>query len=240
MKNSERLDLVVKSNVLIRKTRYSLSEMEQKILIYLISKIKADDINFNRVSISIKDYCRLCNINYDGNTSAAIKKSIQTLSDKSWWLQVNDTEILFRWVETAEIKKGIITLKLSEFLKPYLLEIKENFTKYELINVLALRGKFSIRLYEIFKSYLWKGKFSIDLEELKKILQCENYKTYKDFRVRVVDYSIKEINNYTDIEIKYKPIKSGKKVVSLEFMIKEKCGVQMTFDTIIRQKERLE
>ena len=39
----ERNQLVVKHNSLIQKTRYSLSTQQQKIILYLISKIKPDD-----------------------------------------------------------------------------------------------------------------------------------------------------------------------------------------------------
>lgn len=241
MKNHERRDLVVKSNDLIRKTRYELSEQEQKIIIYLISKIKAEDKELRAVTISIKEYCNICNIRYTGKTSQYIKKSIQNIADKSWWIRIDeDEEILFRWINDPKISRGKIVFQLSAFLEPYLLELKENFTKYELINVLALKGKFSIRLYELFKSYLWKKGFTMELEDIKKLLHCENYKTYKDFRVRVLDYSIKEINEYTDLEIRYKPIKAGKKVVKIQFTIKEKLGVQMTWDSLMNQIERLE
>lgn len=239
MDKSDKLELVVKSNDLIRKTRYSLSEQEQKIIIYLISKIKADDKEFNRVELSISEFCRISNIRHTGTTNKSIKKHIKVLSDKSWWITIGTSEVLFRWIENVEINKGIISLKLSEFLKPFLLDLKNNFTKYELINVLVLRGKYSIRLYEILKSYLWQKGFTISLEELKQILQCPNYKTYKDFRIRILDYSLKEINEYTDIEVQYKPIKQGKRIVSLEFTIIEKKGVQIAFDTVLRQIERL-
>ena len=39
----ERNQLVVKHNALIQKTRYSLNTQQQKIILYLISKIKPDD-----------------------------------------------------------------------------------------------------------------------------------------------------------------------------------------------------
>ena len=237
---TERTELVVKSNDLIRKTRYSLTEQEQKIVIYLISKIQADDKELREVEISILDFCKLCNINYDGTTSKAIKNAIKRLADKSWWLMYEGEEVLFRWIDKAKISKGTVKLRLCDFLTPFLIELKQNFTKYELINVLSLKGKYSIRLYEILKSYLWQHKVILDLEDLKKTLQCPDYKAYKDFRIRVLDYSIDEINNYTDLNISYNTIKDGRKIVALEFEITEKHGIQMSFDMYMNQQERLD
>ena len=46
--HEQRTNLVVKSNELIRNVRYSLSEQEQKIVIFLISQIGKDDKELNR------------------------------------------------------------------------------------------------------------------------------------------------------------------------------------------------
>lgn len=234
----DRNKLVVKSNDLIRQTRYSLTEQEQKLLIYLISKINNDDTEFFKVTIRIKEFCSICGVGYNGRAIEHVRQAVKNLSDKSWWFKVGDHEILFRWIENAQIKKGTVTLKLSDFLTPHLLQLKENFTKYELVNVLGLKGKYSIRFYEIFKSYLWKRNYVVVIQELKNILQCEGYKTYKDFKVRVLEPSIKEINQYSDLFIEYTPIKDGRHFVALNFDIQEKSGVQMCLDMIINRAER--
>ena len=51
-----RNELVVKHNDLLRKSRYTLSANEQKIIIYLVSKINADD---KELKERYKEYCDL-------------------------------------------------------------------------------------------------------------------------------------------------------------------------------------
>ena len=49
-----------------------------------------------------------------------------------------------------------------------------------------------------------------------------HYKNFKDFRIRVLDKAVEEINYYTDITVNYEPITKGRKVVSVKFTIRTK------------------
>ena len=238
-----RNELVVKHNDLLRKSRYTLSANEQKIIIYLVSKINADDKELKEIEINILDFCKVIGIEINGDAYNRVKETIKSLADKSWWLTFTEKkETLFRWINEAEIEKGngVIKLQLSNHLKPYLLELKQNFTKYELINVLSLRSKYSIRLYELLKSYLWQGGWKVSVKEIRELLETEGkYKEFKDFRKRVLNPAIEEINGYTDLQIKMTTLKSGKTISHLHFKIDEKLGYQMTIDMVMNRNERL-
>ena len=238
-----RNELVVKHNDLLRKSRYTLSANEQKIIIYLVSKINADDKELKEIEINILDFCKVIGIEINGDAYNRVKETIKSLADKSWWLTFTEKkETLFRWINEAEIEKGngIIKLQLSNHLKPYLLELKQNFTKYELINVLSLRSKYSIRLYELLKSYLWQGGWKVSVKEIRELLETEGkYKEFKDFRKRVLNPAIEEINGYTDLQIEMTTLKSGKTISHLHFKIDEKLGYQMTIDMVMNRNERL-
>ena len=238
-----RNELVVKHNDLLRKSRYKLSANEQKIIIYLVSKIKADDTELKEIDINILDFCKIINITANGDAYNRIKETIKALADKSWWLTSGeDKEILFRWINEAEITRGngTIRLELSKHLAPYLLDLKRDFVKYELINVLALHSKYSIRLYELLKSYLWKGQWKVSVDELRDLLETEGkYKEFKYFRKRVLNPAIEEINNYTDLQVEVETLKKGRVITDLTFSIEEKAGYQMTLDLITNQEERL-
>ena len=238
-----RNELVVKHNDLLRKSRYTLSANEQKIIIYLISKINTDDKELKEIEINILDFCKVIGIEINGDAYNRVKETIKSLADKSWWLTFTEKkETLFRWINEAEIEKGngIIKLQLSNHLKPYLLELKQNFTKYELINILSLRSKYSIRLYELLKSYLWQGGWQVSVKEIRELLETEGkYKEFKDFRKRVLNPAIEEINGYTDLQIEISTLKRGKSISHLHFKIDEKTGYQMTIDMIMNRNERL-
>ncbi len=244
---AERESLVVKENSLVRHTRYDLSLSEQKVLIYIISKIMADDKDFKHITFRISDYMQVAGIKHRGGSAYEyIKNSIKSLSDKSWWIQSYDAKVgkkegLFRWVDTAEISEnsGEVEIVLSDSLRPYLLDIRGNFVKYNLVNILVLHSKYAVRLYEIFKSYLWLNKYEVSLQEFKNILNITGYNDYTELKRKVIQPSIKEINKYTDLDIDFKAIKKGKRTDKLVFYIKETRGVQMTLDLLLNQEERL-
>ena len=238
--HEQRNNLVVKSNELIRNVRYSLSEQEQKIIIFLISQIGKNDTELNKISIRLKDYCEIAGIEYYGGSIKHLKDTIKGIADKSWWIKDNeDIDNLFRWIDTAQLNGETAEIILSQSLKPFVLQLKENFTKYEMIEVLALRGKYTIRLYELFRSYLWLGKWRVKVNELRELIQCDKYKAFKEFNRNILKYSTDEINKYSGLEVSYLTIKKGRYIEEIEFQIEEKKGYQMTIDMILNRNARL-
>ena len=146
--------LVVKSNDLIQKSRFALSLQEQRIVLYLINKIKPDDDVFEWQEFEIIEFCKVCRIDCaNGKNYRNIKDTIQTLADKSAWIMVEGKDgeaeqIIVRWISKARIapKSGMIKIKLDDDMKPYLLQLRKKFTQYRLYYTLAMRSQYSIRL----------------------------------------------------------------------------------------------
>lgn len=231
--HEESQQLVVKSNSLIRNTRYDLSVIQQKVIIYLISKIIAEDTDLTEVVISVKDFCLLTGIEAKGNNYKQIKDSIRALKKKDWWIELdNDTEMLYSWLDYAIIKKnsGEIKIALSQSLKPFLISLRSQFTKYRLIEILHLNSRHSIRLFEYAQSFLYKGEVIITISELKKLLGIENkYSDWRDLRKAVIEPSISEINEKTFLHLEYEPIKQGKKIIELRIKVNEAVGYQTSW-----------
>lgn len=219
----ERSYLVVKDNDLIQKARFNLTVTQQKIIAYIISKIKQDDKEFKYYTISIIDFCYLCGIDKE-HFYTEIKEIIDDLDKKSFWVETDDMIFKFRWFSEVKIIKGSgqVKILLNSEIKKYLLELSKNYTSYELVYILAMKRKYSLRLYEWYKSYSYQKKKEISLEDLKHILMAESYNTYRDFRRRILEPAIEEINYYTDLEVKYSKITRGRKVVGLIFYIRFK------------------
>lgn len=233
----ERDMYIVKSNSLIQQSRFSLSLEEQRILLYLISKIKPTDKEMKRQEIDIKDYCKVCGISLSDIPAMYdfIKKTIQRLADKSFWLLMDDKkEHLLRWIDKAVISKneGKVAVRLNEDLLPYLIQVKKNYTQYALASVVVMKCKYSPRLYEILKSYLHFydrksyetfKEFSID--ELMTILGIEEKtkQTYRKnitmFKKNVIEKAIEEINYYTDIGVKIDYIRTKRTITGIRFNI---------------------
>lgn len=223
----ERNNIVVKGNDLIQKSRYSLSIQQQKIITYIISQINPFDEELQLYEFNVKKFCDVCGIdNRNGTIYTNLKKHIKELADKSMWIETDSgIETLVRWIEKPYIdkKNGTIKIKIDNDLKPYLLQLTENFTRYELGYTMNFSSKYSFRLYELIKSLhyhkLEEYRYRIDIETLKKRIDATNYENYKDFNKRALKPAINEINAYSDTNITYNTIYSGRKVIAIELII---------------------
>ncbi len=240
-KNEQRSYCVYKSNDLIQKTKYDLTISEQKIVLRLIQMIKPSDTAFQWYDFNVQEFCDLCGIdNSSGSNYKRLKTTIQNLSDKSFWVKLsNGNNSLCRWIQKAHIKEGSGTVKirLDEDLLPYLLQLKENFTSYSLYYVLGMRSKYSPRLYELIKSHEYHKRLEIDLDTLKEMLMADKYDN-KNFKQKVLDVALGEINTLSDLSVEYTPIKDKRKVVALSFDIRMK-NVDETLNMIEAQRLRL-
>lgn len=229
---------VAKKNQLIRQVRFDLSSQEQKIVLFLISKIKPTDSELEPITLQYKEFLQLCGLDTtQGKNKKNIRDTLKKLADKSCWIKLPDgTETLFRWIEDPIItpRQRSVTLRLKAILKPYLLELHEYYTQYQLMYILPLRSKFAIRLYELLKSCQSMRAATFTVDKLRELLNLspDTFKTYADFRRYVIELAIREINQYTDIEVEFTPIKRGKKVESIEFQIKAKEDLAPTYQTL--------
>jgi len=235
---------VVKSNAIIQRSRFTLSTQEQKIVLFLISKIKPDDTEFSEHNFDIADFCKVCGIDYDnGKNYENVKASIKTLADKSAWVSVDDKrEILVRWINAVVVDKGSgkVAIKLDDNLKPYLLQLKERFTQYELYYVLGMKSQYSLRLYELLRSYEYEHRpIAIGIDELKKKLFAEGYARFPDFKRFVLDIAIREINALSDIKVSFGVEKEGRRFATLVFTVEMKKELQERLDTWASIESRL-
>ena len=113
---------------------------------------------------------------------------------------------------------------------PYFLELARQqqednifFTQFNLNIVLPMKSQYSSRLYEVLKSYQKNNdEWYFEPEELKYLLDCQNYKNWKDFRVRALEPAIEEINTFGDIKVGYSTELKGRKVVKVTFFMAKK------------------
>lgn len=233
---------VVKANKLIQKTRYDLTVLEQKTLAYIISMIKPTDTSLKIYEFEISEYCKVANIDYkSGGNYEYVKKTIKSLRDKSFWLtEENGAEVTVSWISKVWINKhsGLIKVQLDSDLHMYLIGLSQQFTVYELFNVIQLKSQFSIRIYELLKSYQFTKSHTFELSELQKMLMATGYKRYTDFRRFILEPALDEINEYTDLNITYTPIKKGRKVAKIKFNINVKSNFEqnisrLKFDRLI-------
>lgn len=226
---------VVKSNELIQQRTHLLTLQEQKIILCLISQLKAEQTEFETLIFDIVDFCEICGIDQDnGKNYINLKKTIKTLSDKSMWLMDDKkNETLVRWISKAKIqhKNGKIEIEFDKDMAPFLLQLKTRYTQFDLIYTLGMKSKYSIRLYEVLKSYQKKNEIiHFDLNRFQKLVGSE-YERWVDVRRFVIEPAVKEINKLTDLWVEYEAIKKGRAVAYIDFEIIEKKNISDKIET---------
>ena len=217
--------LVTQSNDLIEARHNNpLTAREQKIVLTMVSMIEPSDSDFKHYRISIREFTEMLGL--EGSTKyTEIKKIAKQLMSKTIEIPLGDGDwLLANWVSSAKYLKGagVIDLSFSPDLKPYMLQLKNQFTSYRLSNVLSLNSTYSIRLYELMKKWQHLGRWECSIAELKGKLGVEEgqYKQYGHFKSRVLKTSVDEVNDKTDLHIIYKEIKKGRGVNKIEFTIR--------------------
>lgn len=214
---------VTKSNHLIRHARSSLGALQSKLVAFIISKIEPEDTDFKEIEFNILDFCDVCKMQSTGMYDH-LKKVLKTLRDKSIWItredeNGNEVEETFSWLSKVTMKKqsGIIVLRMSDDLRPYLLELKENFTSYRFEEVMNFQSKYTAWIYDNLISRLGIGDWTVSLDEIRR--QTNTKYEFKYIRSRIIEPSLTEINKYTSLHVDYIKIKKGRSIDKVKFII---------------------
>jgi len=144
------------------------------------------------------------------------------------------------WLSSAfyEEDKGMVSLKFDSKLKPYLLQLKKQFTKINVTDSLKLKSIYAVRIYELLTQYETIGKRTITVEEFRNYcgIKEDEYKLYGHLKNKVINKAKSEINEKTDYSVNYKEIKESRKVVSTDWTIDKKAKPEAAKKTITEPK----
>ncbi|MHA1178942.1 replication initiation protein RepM [Psychrobacter faecalis] len=137
---------------------------------------------------------------------------------KSRWLsQVRylDDEGAIEVVFTPAVVQGITRIDGAE----------EFFTKYLLEQTATMTSNYSVRLYELLVQ--WKQAKKTPMFELQEFrgqlgVEDDEYKAMSNFKIRVLDLAVEEINEKSDLNINYTQKKKGRKIIGFTFTVHEK------------------
>ena len=213
-------NLVVKANKL-SEARYRLTVQEQRVILSMISLINPSDIDFKPYVFTVKDFASLVGVT-DKDFYGRIKEVTLSLVGRRMTIKESDGDLHISWLSSAKYHdgEGYVELCFDPKLKPYLLALKQEFTRYQLKNTIRLKSVYSVRIYELLKQYQAIGSRFFDLEELRSLLGIsdDTFKLYGHFKVKVLDRAQSELKK-TDISFKYNPIKTVRRVTGIYFDI---------------------
>ena len=219
--------LVVKSNALIQ-TSYRLTANEQKIILACISQVRRDEPITDQVmyTISASEFSRIYGTNlaptYRDLKTAALKlkrREVRITQETNGKGKRKET-LITSWVQSIKYSEGSgeVKLRFNHDILPYLAELNECFTSYSLSNIVKMSSTYGVRIYEILMQWIAVGEREVSVEWLKDILLLQDkYKTMCNFKARVLDPAIKDINKNSDIQVTFTQRKTGRKVTHLKF-----------------------
>lgn len=248
-------------NQLVMKAHYNLSTNEQKLILFLVSRINPERADFNVQRVKIKEIEKFFmddGVKRWGSIYERVDMMCNNIMDKKITLPkgfiVNGKPIrmhrYIQWFTDIEPylgESGEICLKFqfAEPLKKFLLELKE-YVRLNLIEVLPMNGKYAIRMYQIFKARYDKSKkhtsvsnITYEIDELKSLLGISNkYKVFQDFKRRVINPLITEINTHSrEIKVDYELIKNGRKTQGIKFLVHGKKKGMANIDYVPTSEE---
>lgn len=218
-------DLLVayKSNKLIEAS-YRLTLQEQRLLLACIGKLDPQSLN-TKMTITVDEFKYIYPSSKD-NAERDLQLAVERLWDRSVLISNNDFKQEFRWIESKAIYykgESKVELIFSTSVMPYLTKLEKQFTKIVLQNISQLSSSYTIRLYELLSQYKTIGRRVISVDEFRQFLRTNNkYVDFKSLKQWVINPSLKELNEKTDLNIELNLIKKGRKIDSLDFQFNTK------------------
>ena len=232
-------NLIVKSNALIEAS-YSLDAVEQRVILLAILEARALNIEIGlgtRIKVYASNYANTYGISKD-MAYKAMKKAVLGLHQAEFrWSEmtpkgVKHTHSRFTDTITYCEGEGCIELIFGSQVIPQIIDLKKLFTSYEIEQTRNL-NRYGLRLYELLIRWRAKGKAKMSLNDLRNTLGVldDEYQAMGDFKKRVLDIAVSEINANTDITTSYEQHKQGRKIIGFTFTIKQKSTAQQTKQT---------
>ena len=227
-------ELVVKDNALIQAS-YTLDLAEQRLILLAIIEARNSGQGITHDSllkIHASSYAEQFGVN-DKTAYTVVKDASKGLFDRYVTYHDKnpkngkDRSFHCRWVDKIGVEpdSGIVYMRFTSDVVPLITRLESHFTSYEIAEVANLTSIYAIRLYELIIQWRDNGvtqRYKIDELRQKLGVEPEQYKTMSNLKAKVLDRAIKQINQHTDITVKYEQHKTGRTITAMSFRFKQK------------------
>ena len=127
-------------------------------------------------------------------------------------------------------KEGRITVKFTDDIMPYLAQVRKRFILYNLKEIANFGSLYTTRLYELIQEFQETGWMLKSIDQLRKIFAIgdDKFKLYGNFKAKILTHACQEINDNYDMNLRFKELKEGRKVVAVKFFFKQTIVTQVT------------
>jgi plasmid replication initiation protein len=225
---------IVISNAL-NESRFKMSRAEQKLFLYCIGNINNIEKNlYETIEFNMVEFGKYLELN-PTRLYSDFKKLTFDLVSRVVEIDIGLAKcIQMNIISRVEYDDGKVKIDINPKIAPFLLELKNNFTKYSLKEVLRFRSLYSIRIFQILSQYVGLKTVTFEMQKLRFMLDIgvEEYKLYADFKRKVLEKALNEINKTSALSFAYEEIKTGRKVTSIKFIIKKFDTPKIEYDKI--------
>ena len=226
---SQRRATVTQGNALARSAQ-QMTLYEKRLVYVAIASISRDQTDFVTTEIPVAELERLFGVNTKAiykiakdTALALLERTILIGSDTDGWTA-------FQWVSRARYipahkhpnRNATLQITFHEDLKPYLLQLRENFNTVPLLQLLSIPSFNSSRLFELLHHDSFRGQKSFltyEIEDLKKRVGLEGkYAKFKDFRY-VLDRAASDLVAHTGLCFSYTGIQQGRSYTQVRFRV---------------------
>lgn len=211
---------LIKTNPIIN-ARFDITAIQMKVFLKVIASIDQSQEDMTEVNISVKELQTFIG-SESKNIYAYLQDELTKLRKKDLFYEDDRIRLEASFFSSIiyHKKEGYFTFEFSKNIKPFLLQIKDNFTVLDIRNLLYLDSIYAIRFYEYCKEFERFKHFEFDVEELKeKFGLSKRYKNYFDFKLKVLQQARTELMQNSELYFDFEEIKQGKKVTRLKFII---------------------
>lgn len=226
-------ELVVKSNRLIEAS-YKLDLIEQRVILMAIVEARntGKGINSNDfLEVRAADFANLFDTDVK-NSYIQLRTAADSLFSRWILLRGLDeatgksVERKTRWVSAVDYIEGagLIRIQFAGVVVPYITRLESGFTSYRIGAVSRMTSSYAIRLYEILIQWGNIGTREVTVDWLRTAIGVESndYSRMSDFRRWVLDVSISQVNDFSDINVSYSQRKTGRSFTHLTFFFQPK------------------
>lgn len=189
-----------------RTARYGLTLQEHRVIYFVILAGQQNKTPFEPVDIAVKDFMEICELR-GGSAYHEMKKLTQKIVSRTVEIVYKDDKgqhiLQAPWLTSVfyHVREGIVSIAPNKELQPFF--EGRPFSEMEYYYLVKFSSQYSERLYEVLKSLDNKPMPDFKIDDLKLLLglKPDMYPNYANFRKRVLEPAIHDINEFTDLDV---------------------------------------